>query len=112
MSRDSQIRLTHVYGARGAVTDSQDCFITLARTLRVSLTSVLNSEAPEPDALLSVRQLSLSSVPGCVLKPPPEDRPLLDSPQSTSEQTFPLLTTFLPTPARPTVAIAASSAAH
>ena len=58
-----------------------DCCITLARTLRVSLTSVLNSEAC--DSLLPVSQLSLSSVPSAVLEPPPNDWSLLGAPEST-----------------------------
>ena len=56
----------------------QGCCITLARTLRVSLTSVLNSDASDP--LLSVSQ---SSVPSAVLEPPPDVCSLLDAPEST-----------------------------
>ena len=46
----------------------QGCCITLARTLGVSLASVLNSGASHP--FLSVSQLSLSSVLIAVPKPP------------------------------------------
>ena len=59
------------------------CCITLARTLRVSLTSVLNSEASDP--LLSVSQLSLSPVLVSVPESSPDVASLLDAPESTSD---------------------------
>ena len=63
------------------------CAHTLALTLRVSLTSVLNSDPPESDALQPACQLQLSSVPEHMLDLPPEDCSLsvTSTPESTSD---------------------------
>ena len=65
-SQGSQFRTTHIYGAAMA---GQDCCITLPRTLRGSLTSVLNSEAP--DSLLSGHFGQRGGGGGAAPPPPP-----------------------------------------
>ena len=46
-----QVKTTHEYGAGGAATHGQDGASALARILRVSLTSVLNSDPPPPSPI-------------------------------------------------------------